>query len=167
MSVGAFVPARAAIYTVAVKYDMARSPRLTLTRNTSIEIRETLTTARSSMLKALHKVAIGLMIALGTLHVTFTPFSDGGLTLDALWFLGSGFAIILAGFLNVVLMIDVGGDKLVQLLCHVANVTFSVLFGVAVLLLPQPQVFVGLALFAVATITALMTGSRAETQRIG
>ena len=108
-------------------------------------------------MKAVHKISTGLIIALGLLHVLFTAHDYGEFTLRAMWFLGTGVAIILAGFLNVVLMRDVGRDRLVQWLCHLTNLTFTVLFTFALTLLSQPQVFVGVALFAVATISAFLS----------
>lgn len=65
-----------------------------------------------------------------------------------------GVAIILAGFLNLILLRDVGKDKIVWMLCLLTNLFFAVLFAVALSLLNQPQVFLGVALFITATITS-------------
>ena len=73
-------------------------------------------------MRTLHKICTGLIIALGLLHVLFTAHDYDKFTLRAIWFLGTGVAIILAGFLNVVLMRDVGRDRLVQWLCHLTNI---------------------------------------------
>jgi hypothetical protein len=109
------------------------------------------------MLRTLHKFCTILIIALGLLHVLFTAHDYSEFTLRAVWFLGTGVAIILAGFLNVVLMRDVGRDSMVQWLCFFANVTFTILFGVIALsLLPQPQVFVGTVLFAITAVSAFL-----------
>ena len=77
--------------------------------------------------------------------------------MDAMWFLGNGLAIILAGFLNVVVIREAGKDKVIRMLCLVANVSFALLFGVALFQLAQPQVFVGLALFGLAGVCAAVT----------
>lgn len=109
------------------------------------------------MWRVTHKVTAGLIIALGVLHCAFTFHDYDRVSLDAMWFLGSGIAIILAGFLNVA-AIRVGGlDRVVKLLCLTANLIFAALFAAALWLLTQPQVSVGVALFAVAAISLILS----------
>jgi hypothetical protein len=108
------------------------------------------------MLRTAHKINTALMIALGSLHILFTFHDYDEFTLRALWFASAGVAIILAGFLNIVLLRDVGKDKLVGLLCVLTNVIFAVMFSAALYLMQQPQVFFGVALFAVAAILAFL-----------
>jgi hypothetical protein len=110
-------------------------------------------------MKTAHKIITGLIIALGVLHVLVTFHDYDSFSLRALWFASAGVAIILAGFLNLILLRDVGKDKLVKLLAVFTNLFFALLFAAALLLLPQPQVFLGSALFVVATITALAVKS--------
>ncbi len=43
-------------------------------------------------------------------------------------------------------------DPVVRVLCVMTNASFALLFGVALFQMAQPQVFVGLALFAVAAV---------------
>lgn len=114
------------------------------------------------MLKTLYKISTGLIIALGLLHITFTWMDYAAFTLNAMWFLGTGVAIVLAGFMNLVLLRDVGKDRLVQLLCHLTNVTFALLFARAIFILSQPQVFFGLGLFTFQTLIAFMLSKRAN-----
>lgn len=104
------------------------------------------------MLRTIHKIITGLIVALGLLHVSVTFFDYDSFSVEALWFAGTGVAIILAGFLNLVLLRDVGRDKVVQILCVITNVVFAAMFASALLILPQPQVFFGLGLFVVATV---------------
>ncbi len=63
------------------------------------------------MLRTAHKIITSLIIALGILHILFTFHDYDEFSLRALWFASAGVAIILAGFLNVVLLRDVGKDK--------------------------------------------------------
>jgi len=100
--------------------------------------------------KILYKIITGLIIALGLLHIGFTPFNYRSFDMDAMWFLGTGIAIILAGFLNLVVIRESGKDMLIRILCLITNISFALLFGVALFQLGQPQVFVGLALFGMA-----------------
>lgn len=108
------------------------------------------------MLRTIHKIITGLMIALGLLHILFTFHDYDEFSMRALWFASAGIAIILAGFLNIVLLRDVGKDKLVKLLCILTNLIFVVMFGAVLFLMPQPQVFVGAVLFGIAAILAFL-----------
>ena len=109
------------------------------------------------MLRTIHKIITGLMIALGLTHILFTFHDYDEFSMRALWFASAGVAIILAGFLNIVLLRDVGKDKLVKLLCVLTNLIFVVMFGAVLFLMPQPQVFVGVALFGFATVIASLS----------
>jgi hypothetical protein len=112
------------------------------------------------MLRTTHKIITGLITALGALHVLATFVDYDEFSLRAMWFAGTGLAIILAGFLNIVLLRDAGRDKIIWLLCLFTNLIFTVMFGLALYLMQPPQVFIGIALFVVASITGyLLTGN--------
>ena len=108
------------------------------------------------MLKTAHKILTGIIIALGVLHVLVTFRDYDSFSIRALWFASAGVAIILAGFLNIILLRDVGKDRVVWLLCLITNLIFAVMFVLALLILPQPQVLVGAGLFIAATIFSLI-----------
>ena len=108
------------------------------------------------MLKTAHKILTGIIIVLGILHVLVTFHDYDSFTVRALWFASAGVAIILAGFLNIILLRDVGKDRVVWLLCFITNLIFAVMFVLALLILPQPQVFVGAGLFIAATLFSLI-----------
>ena len=114
------------------------------------------------MLRKLYLVNTCAVVALGLLHVAFTPCNYDGFGLDAMWFAGAGLAIVFAGFLNLALLRD--GGRLTQILCIVADLTVAALFGAALPLLREPQVFLGLLLFALETLGALLHGRRVERQ---
>jgi hypothetical protein len=108
------------------------------------------------MLKTVHAVCTYLIVALGILHLLFTFHDYDAFTLRALWFASAGFAIMFAGFLNLILLRATARDaRLVRALCFIANLICAGLFGAALLLMRQPQVFVGLLLFTLAAITSL------------
>jgi peptidoglycan/LPS O-acetylase OafA/YrhL len=113
--------------------------------------------------RLLYKIITGLIVALGCLHIGFTPFNYRRFDMGAMWFVGAGVAIILAGFLNVAVIREAGKDAVVRSLCVIANASFALLFGAALFQFPQPQVFVGLTLFGVAGVCALLT--RRDTQK--
>lgn len=112
------------------------------------------------MLRATHKIVTGLMIALGSLHILFTFYDYDEFSMRALWFASAGVAIILAGFLNIVLLRDTGKDKIVRLLGVLTNFIFVVMFGAVLFLMPQPQVFIGVGLFGIATILAVINSQK-------
>ncbi|MBA2619688.1 MAG: hypothetical protein H0U87_00660 [Acidobacteria bacterium] len=103
-----------------------------------------------------YKIVAYLIIVLGIAHQLFAALG-GKFNLNVLWFLGSGFAIIFAGFLNVALLRIEPKDTLVRALCAVTNVTVTVLFAVAYFtVLSEPQVIVGILLFALAAVFSLL-----------
>lgn len=110
---------------------------------------------------AIHRIVTGLIIALGVVHIGFTYHDYDRLTMGAVWFIGTGVALILAGFLNVILRRDAGRDRLVRWLCQGTNMVFTLGFAGALLMLPQPQVVTGMLLFAAATVTGFMLRSKA------
>lgn len=84
-----------------------------------------------------HKILIGLIIALGVLHVLVTFHDYDTFSLRALWFASAGVAIILASFLNIVLLRDIWKDKVVWLLYILTNIIFAVMFSAALFLMQQ------------------------------
>jgi len=108
------------------------------------------------MLRTAHKILTGIIIALGILHVLVTFHDYDSFSVRALWFASAGVAIILAGFLNIILLRDAGKDTVVWTLCLITNLIFAVMFVLALLVLPQPQVFVGAGLFVAATVFSLI-----------
>ena len=118
------------------------------------------------MLRTAHKIIAGLMIALGSIHILFTFYDYDEFSLQALWFASAGVAIILAGFLNIILLRDVGKDKVVLLLCVITNIIFAAMFSIVLYLMQQPQVFFGIGLFAAATILALLIPRTENNSRV-
>src|SRR5215210_1765662 len=108
------------------------------------------------MLKTAHKILTTIIIALGILHVLVTFHDYDSFSVRALWFASAGVAIILAGFLNIILLRDAGKDRVVWMLCLITNLIFAVMFVLALLVLRQPQVFVGAGLFIGATLFSLI-----------
>ena len=108
------------------------------------------------MVRTLHKILTGLVISLGVLHICVTFVDYEEFNLRALWFAGAGAAIVLAGFLNVVLLRDAGKDKVVFLLCLLTNFIFVVMFAAALFLMQQPQVVLGIVLFLAVCVTTFL-----------
>lgn len=106
------------------------------------------------MLRTLHKISSALLAALGVVHTALTPVFYGRFTMGALWFAGSGLAMIFVGLLNLTLSRDVGRDRLVRVFCHAANLLtlgFGLLF---VTLDREPQMIFGMVMIVLMTVTA-------------
>lgn len=106
-------------------------------------------------MKMLYRVVTGLIIALGVLHsfVTFVEFNS--FSPRAVFFFGAGISIIFAGFINLIRLHDTSEDKLIKVVSVLTNAICTLMFGVTILVLPQPQVFIGTALFLTASVLAL------------
>jgi hypothetical protein len=109
-----------------------------------------------------YKIVACLIIALGIVHQIFAACNDE-FDLNVLWFLGSGFAIIFAGFLNVAFLRIEPKDALVRALCIATNSMVAALFAVAYFtVLDEPQVIVGILLFALGTVFSLLLKSKSQ-----
>jgi hypothetical protein len=112
------------------------------------------------VLNTAYNICAWLIIALGCAHLLFTLHDYDEFSMRAFWFFGSGLAIVFAGFLNVALIRDGGRDRVIRALTLVANVATALLFAAALTLMRQPQVFLGVALFAFVAVAALLTRAK-------
>jgi hypothetical protein len=108
------------------------------------------------MLRTVHQISSWLLVALGVVHTSLTPMFYGRLSPGALWFAGSGLAMIFVGFLNVALGRAAGGDRLVRALCYCANLVTTAFGFLIVLVDSEPQVIFGLVLITLMTVTAFL-----------
>jgi hypothetical protein len=82
-------------------------------------------------------------------HVSFAfPFQ---MNEGTLWFTGAGMAIIFAGLLNYV-AIDRNGSKFTKAVAVLVNAFTCGMFLFALPILGEPQVYIGIIIFAIATI---------------
>lgn len=107
------------------------------------------------MLRRIYQVSTYLVIALGVVHLCFTPFAYSTFTHNTLWFFGAGVGIVYAGFLNLAHLAHPAA-RVLRVLCLIANIFTALMFLVALWIVPEPQVFVGLVLFTVCTAAVLM-----------
>jgi hypothetical protein len=73
-------------------------------------------------------VAWGLLV-LGVAHIALTPLAYGNLTVDALWFGGTGVAVALAGVLNLCVRAGLTGPgaRPLVMTCVAANLVLAAL----------------------------------------
>ena len=113
-------------------------------------------------MKAVHNIASILIVLLGCLHIAVTFFNYHGLSYDAVWFLGTGVGIVLAGFMNIAMLRDGGKDTVIWAMALITNLFFLLGFGAASYMMREPQVFVGAALFFAATIYSFIVNPKIE-----
>jgi TRAP-type C4-dicarboxylate transport system permease small subunit len=113
-------------------------------------------------MKTIHTIASVLIVALGCLHIAVTFFNYHGLSYDAVWFLGTGVGIVLAGFMNIAMLRDGGKDTVIWSMALVTNLFFVLGFAAASYMMREPQVFVGAALFLATTIYSFVVKPRPE-----
>ncbi len=74
---------------------------------------------------------------------------------DTLWFVGAGMSIIFAGLLNLV-AIDRGGSKFTKGIAVITNAFNCAMFCFALPILNEPQVYVAITVFLIATVAFLI-----------
>lgn len=121
----------------------------------------------TGMMRTLHGICTYLLIALGVVHTALTPVFYGRLSPGAMWFAGSGLAMIFVGFLNVALGRGAGRDAVVRILCYVANLLTAVFGAMIVTVDNEPQVLFGMLLIATMTVTAFMLKTGGDTRAGG
>ena len=96
-------------------------------------------------LPAMRTVLAMLAGLLGIIHLALTPLVYASLTIDALWFVGTGMAIVAAAAANVIAGKTPGLG--VRMSLAAINIAMSGFFAAAWLVLPGPQVIIGGLLF--------------------
>jgi hypothetical protein len=100
------------------------------------------------------KIVSVAIILLGLIHTYFAFFCHY-MDVDNLWFLGAGFAVIFAGLLNFV-AINRGWAKFTLIIAFIGNAIMCAMFFYAIPILNDPQVYIGVTLFSIATILTLL-----------
>lgn len=92
-------------------------------------------------------LAVSLGLLLGVLHLTLTLPIYGRLSLEALWFAGSGLGVVCCALLNVVAMRT--STRLTRWAVVIANLLIAGFFAAAWPLLPGLQVAAGFMIFVI------------------
>ena len=112
----------------------------------------------------LRRTTLGLAIAaglLGTGHLALTPLLYPGWTLDSLWFVGTGLAMLTGAGAN---LLGIGeGGRVRRAGLVLINLAMAAFFASAWPVLPEPQVALGGLLFAgLAACAALFSNIASE-----
>ncbi|HZG09282.1 MAG TPA: hypothetical protein VEZ70_09925 [Allosphingosinicella sp.] len=111
------------------------------------------------------RTTLGLAIAaglLGTGHLALTPLLYTGWTIDSLWFVGTGLAMLIGAGAN--LLAVGGGNRMRRAGLLSINLAMAAFFASAWPVLPEPQVVVGGVLFAALAACAALFSDKAPEQ---
>jgi hypothetical protein len=106
------------------------------------------------------RITIALVVVaglLGLVHLALATLIYGSWNADALWFVGTGFAIVIGAAANLVAM-D-AQDRASRSVLVIINTMMVGFFAAAWSVLPGPQVIVGGLLFAGLAVCAWRTAS--------
>lgn len=106
------------------------------------------------MATLIHRSSGLLLLLLGLIHSALTACIYGDLGADALWFAGTGLAMVLVALLNMVVRRTGTSDAGVRLICHGANLAFLLVGVWGILAVGEPQAYVGFALHVAQTLSA-------------
>ena len=104
---------------------------------------------------AVHRWTGVLLALLGTVHTALAvPSLAKGPEPDAVWFAGTGLAMLLLVLVNVAFRRGGSRDAVTRRLTHAANVGFLGFGAIAVLAVGEPQAFAILVLLAAQALAA-------------
>jgi peptidoglycan/LPS O-acetylase OafA/YrhL len=103
-------------------------------------------------MKSIYKIAVYLLILLGIIHSSTTPVWFETFDWKAMYFLSGGLMMIFAGFLNIIYWRNSDKDKVIGILCRLANIIICIFTAVYYPFDPSPQIYVAIVL--VLTVTA-------------
>lgn len=106
------------------------------------------------MLRILHLISACALVLLGVVHTSLTPVLVGRFSMGAMYFASAGLCLILLGFLNLALRSDTGANRLLRGLCYTANILLAIFAAFAVIVIPEPQAYFGLAMLVLLTLSA-------------
>jgi hypothetical protein len=94
---------------------------------------------------------------LGVVHLALTPLVYANWTIDALWFVGTGMAMVVAAAANVIA--DKAPGLGVRMSLAGINIAMSGFFAAAWLVLPGPQTIIGGLLFLSLALCSLWSAA--------
>jgi hypothetical protein len=103
------------------------------------------------MLKYFYGTIAASFLALGALHMSLTVPIYGTLTMPALWFAGTGLLLMAVAVLNWIVIRTRAQDGPVALAVAAMNAAGLIFAGLVLRVLPEPQTYLLLGLFAAAT----------------
>ena len=101
------------------------------------------------MIRQIHSGLATLALILGILHLSLVIPIYGSISLDALWFAGSGLAVIAVALMNLMARSNEASDR--GIILALGNAMMTGFFGLAWTVLKEPQVVIGFVVFLALT----------------
>lgn len=117
------------------------------------------------MTRKIGLLAAWVLIVLGLLHAALTIPNYGSLTVDALWFAGSGLMLVSAGLLNLAVLRARGGDRGMAWATAAVDVMGGALAVASVMVIREPQTYALVALFVAALVGVLGRNGWSDSRR--
>lgn len=105
------------------------------------------------MIQTLHRISTYLLIALGVVHTSLTPVFNKRFSESAMYFASAGLAMIVIGFLNIVMSRN-SKDRLTVILCRIANILFTIFGLLTAYAIQEPQAYFGIVLLLTLTVAS-------------
>lgn len=93
-------------------------------------------------------------VLMGIIHILLV-FPINEFRLGHMWFIGTGIAIVFAGFINLIAHAS-QQSKMSFILVLLSNVIMCFLFIMATIVLREPQVYIGIVLFGVLGVLTVL-----------
>lgn len=104
-------------------------------------------------MKKVYTIATILLIVLGVGHTILTPAFYPEFSQDAVWFAGTGLAVLFLGLLNTTALLF--PRRAILNLCLAANVIGTAYSGLIIAVVPEIQAFIAVGAFLLATVGAV------------
>jgi hypothetical protein len=114
-------------------------------------------------MRAIDAACTLVILVMGLAHTALTPVFAPGLSVAALWFSGSGLAMIFLGLLNAARLWGRAHARRMRALCLAGNLAALAWGALVITVLPVPQAFLVLAAVLGVTAGSLRTGSTGPT----
>jgi hypothetical protein len=115
-----------------------------------------------TIIRRSRRVLAALIILFGLIHISFV-FPVITLNAGMLWFIGTGCMLVFSGFLNLA-VVQYCAKSLIGYLTLISNIICLGLFILSLWVMQKPQVYVGIALFFVATLILIVALVLMETR---
>ncbi|MDF2650879.1 MAG: hypothetical protein K0Q73_6684 [Paenibacillus sp.] len=96
-----------------------------------------------------------VIFIIGVLHIVVTPITYQGYTIDDLWFASAGSALIFLAFLNYILMNIKQRQTKIFVVCHVANIMFTILVSLLLTFAFAPHIILLFVLLVLETLLVI------------
>jgi hypothetical protein len=105
----------------------------------------------------IHQAVAYSLVGLGGLHALLTPVFYPAFSADAVWFAGTGLALVFLGALNIAHTSS--PDRHIQRLCLITNVIGTLFCITIAAVVAEPQAYLAVGLAATALIASLRSAT--------